>query len=322
MGIKNLMKIIRKYAPSAIKLKKINDYSGQTLAVDASLLIYKSIYAVRKNGYDINNNGISVTHIYMIIIKLLGFIKHNIKPIFVFDNKPNILKTHTIKQRDEITTKLSLKYKNATTLSDKKKYYYLKSGITFEEIEECKRLIILCGFPVVMSKEEADIECAYMSVKGFVNGIISDDTDILLFGGKTILTHFSIDKKKTIEEINLSDVLKSLKISHSQLIDLGILLGCDYCPPGNIQGKVGIFGAYEKIIKYKSVNKMNSEKVIEIVNLKSYNLAKKYFMKPPVIKLSKHMTEKKVVERDKLISYLKTFQFKEEFINKINHSLP
>lgn len=100
MGIKNFMKIIHKYSTGSITYTKITDYKNKTIAIDMNLLIYKMIYAIRKNGYDLKNNDIIVTHIHAMLQKMFGFIKYKITPVFVFDGMaPQIKKRHSKKKR-------------------------------------------------------------------------------------------------------------------------------------------------------------------------------------------------------------------------------
>ena len=56
MGIKNLMKLIRKYASESIKKTKIDEYKDKIIGIDTNLMLYKLIYGIRTNGYDIKNN--------------------------------------------------------------------------------------------------------------------------------------------------------------------------------------------------------------------------------------------------------------------------
>ena len=49
MGIKDLNKFLRKYSPGCLINKKISDYANKTIAIDTSLIIYKSAENVFKN---------------------------------------------------------------------------------------------------------------------------------------------------------------------------------------------------------------------------------------------------------------------------------
>ena len=86
MGVKNLMKLLEKKVPGSISYKKITDYKNKKFGVDANLLIYKIVFAIRKNGYDLKKGDIITTHIHGFLQKLIAFKKYNIKTIFVFDS--------------------------------------------------------------------------------------------------------------------------------------------------------------------------------------------------------------------------------------------
>ena len=230
MGIKNLKKIIDKYAPSAIKLTNISDYKNKILGIDSSNMIYKMLFAIRMRGYDLKNSEIVVTHIHALLLKMQGFAKYNITPVFVFDGISPKIKATTINQRNEFQNFMKLKYDKAVTQDEKKKYYFMKSKITYKEIKECMDLIRLFGYTVIESPEEADSQLANLMKNKKVDYIVTDDMDILVFGGDKILKNFTVSDKKKIQEINLNVFKKEIDLNQNQLIDLAILLGCDYCP--------------------------------------------------------------------------------------------
>ena len=94
MGIKNLNNLIKKNSKTSIFEIKITDLIGMDVAIDASLMIYKSLTAIRKamHGDIISTNGKNVTHIYTMLLKLIAFKKLEINPIFIFDGKPDGIK--------------------------------------------------------------------------------------------------------------------------------------------------------------------------------------------------------------------------------------
>ncbi|KAJ2004316.1 Elongation of fatty acids protein 2 [Coemansia sp. S85] len=76
--------------------------------------------------------------------------------------------------------------------------------------------------------------------------------DTLLFGAPVLLRNLTAPaaRKLPIEEIHLEDVLGGLEYTLDQLIDMGIILGCDYCD--SIRG-VGPKSGYEYIKEHKSI---------------------------------------------------------------------
>lgn len=312
MGIKNLMKIIKKYASSSIKNVKITHYKNKLLAIDTNLMIYKSVYAVRKNGYDLKNEDMTITHIHTMLAKIMGFIKYNIYPIFIFDNKPSYLKHNTIEKRNIFQKELKHKYEQASSEDEKKKYYYMYSGITSSDIKDCKELINIFGFPVIDAPEEADTECVGLVMQNLADGIISDDLDILIFGGNKLIKNFSVSEKQSFQQIKLKKVLKKLKLTYPQLVDLAILLGCDYCSKNKSLGPIS---AYKKILEYQNINNLIEKKIIEPID--NYNEIAKYFVNPVYAKHVKNEFEKKSIDFDKLISFLNKYKFKKEYTDKI-----
>jgi flap endonuclease GEN len=42
---------------------------------------------------------------------------------------------------------------------------------------------------------EAEKACAYLNLIGRVDGVITDDSDVFLYGAKTVYRNFCLDKK-------------------------------------------------------------------------------------------------------------------------------
>ena len=316
MGIKNLITIINKFASDAIKYKKIYDYQDMILGIDANLMIYKMIYAIRKNGYDIKNGDIIVTHIHAILQKLIAFKKYNIIPIFVYDGIPPKIKEKTIEQRKVFQKYMQNKYQQAVTQDEKKRYYFMKSDITSKEIDDIKMLIEIFGFTNIDSIEEADSELARLSKDGIIDGIVTDDMDILIFGGNTILKNFTVSDKKKIQEIDLNILLDELNINQKQLIDIGILLGCDYCV--TVKG-IGPVNSYKYIVKYKSIDNLIKKGLIKL-NI-DYKKAQKYFINP-LVNTNEISIQNGDINENKLKKFLKQFDYNDAYIQNILSRIP
>jgi len=81
MGIKGFSKVFEK-SSKEIKLSKIKDKS---VAVDASIIMFKSCLGMNNINALTDSNGNSTIHINVIISKILNFEKCNIKQYWVFD---------------------------------------------------------------------------------------------------------------------------------------------------------------------------------------------------------------------------------------------
>lgn len=284
MGIKNFYKFLLKYAPKSITKKRITDYENKIIGFDANLLLYKIIYALRIRGVEIKNGEHIVTHIHTLLLKLIIFKKYNIQAVFVFDGIPPKIKQEEIKKRD-IQAKINEKRYKMKTVSE-------------QEISECVELIKLFNYPIIFSKCEADSQLAELSQNGIIEYIASDDADILLFGGKVILKNFTVDKKKEILEINLKKILKYSDLNQNQLIQTGILFGCDYSGT-----TMSIDKAY-KLVKSD-------------VDFKENKIIFDYYKKPPNLNIKHLDFHDKIAKKKYFIEFLKKFNYKDDYINNL-----
>ena len=103
MGVKNLFKLITEHAPNSISNKILKDYVGKYIVLDASMIIYQYVIAIRGTGCDLENKeGAMTSHILGVISKALMLLKQDITPIFVFDGKPPEIKSDVLKHRKSI----------------------------------------------------------------------------------------------------------------------------------------------------------------------------------------------------------------------------
>lgn len=305
MGVKNLIKFIEKYAPNAITYKKINDYKNTKIGIDANLLIYKIVYGIRVRGYDIKNDDLIVTHIHGLLLKFMGMLKYNITPIFVFDNVMPSIKHKTLDKRDNAKKKMIEKYKSSKTKEGKRIHYYTSTDITQEEIKDCQKLIMIFGYNIIYAKEEADSQLVTLLKNKVIDYIVTDDMDILLFGGTVMLKKFTIDLKKEIQEIQLKSILTDAKITFDQLIRIGLLHGTDYCEKNTSSNK-----AYQLVID-------DSDKV-----KKECRDAYNYFIKAPSHNINiNDMRYDHGIDIQSLTIFLIEHGFKNEYVDKLKKQI-
>ena len=319
MGIKNLSKILSEKTPNYINKITLKDLSNKIVAVDASIIMYKYVSAIRNSGDDLKtSNGKSTSHIYGILIKIINMLKLNIIPVFVFDNKPSELKDKVIYDRLNIKKKALDKLANADNSEDKIKFFKQSVSISYEEMLEAREIANLLGIYTIIAKEEADSQCAYMSINNLVDYVVSEDMDLLTFGTKNLIRDFL---KKNMYNISIDNVLIEANINMDQFIDICILLGCDYSD--TIKG-IGKKKAWDLILKYQSIENLiikdNNIKIHKYVlpNNFRYIEARNYFKNPIYNKVLK----KDLILKDPDINNLKLilvekYEFNENKIDKL-----
>jgi DNA excision repair protein ERCC-5 len=74
---------------------------------------------------------------------------------------------------------------------------------------------------------EAEAQCAKLAELGLVDGIITDDSDVFLFGGTQCFKNIFNDNKYA-ECFLSTDIHRELSLGRERLISLAYLLGSDY----------------------------------------------------------------------------------------------
>jgi len=107
--------------------------------------------------------------------------------------------------------------------------------------------------PYVVAPYEADAQLAYLERLGIVDGIITEDSDLLVFGCKNVYFKLN-DVEGTVTSISRDDFGKMTECSlrgwtDAQFRAMAILSGCDYLQ--SIPG-VGLKTAWTLLRKYRT----------------------------------------------------------------------
>ncbi|KAI1081010.1 hypothetical protein F5B20DRAFT_538205 [Whalleya microplaca] len=119
-------------------------------------------------------------------------------------------------------------------------------------IEELKK----AGVPYVVAPYEADAQLVYLERQGHISGILSEDSDLLVFGAKRLLT--KLDQHGQCVEINRRDFCACREVSltgwtDTQFRQMAILSGCDYL---DSISSLGLKTAHRLLRKYKNPDRV------------------------------------------------------------------
>ncbi|XP_045470115.1 DNA excision repair protein ERCC-5 isoform X2 [Harmonia axyridis] len=103
----------------------------------------------------------------------------------------------------------------------------LGTNITDQMYQEAQDLLELFGLPYVVAPMEAEAQCAFLETASLTDGTITDDSDIWLFGGKTVYKNF-FNQSKHVLEYRDEDIKHHFKLTREQMILLALLVGSDY----------------------------------------------------------------------------------------------
>ncbi len=255
MGVRNLYKLIKKYAPESITTRPLSHYHGKVIGVDASINIYQWC-SVGVSRNIVNTDGKYINHIQGMFFRVIKMRSAGITPVYIFDGKPPPAKRATIAAR-----------RNSRAVSGHKSP---GTGV----FKECIKLLHLMGIPCVQSLSEAESHAALLNSIGVIDAVATEDSDAIVFGARTVL--MGLNAAGGVRELDVALMLQILGISHSQLVDMCLLLGTDYNEkmPG-----VGISNAYKLIKKYGNIENVLQSLGIDDFN---YSSAKQEFLHPRV----------------------------------------
>ena len=108
----------------------------------------------------------------------------------------------------------------------------------------------------VVAPYEADAQLAYLERKGLIQGVISEDSDLLVFGTRRLLT--KLDQYGDCIEVNRDHFTANTSVSLVGWTDadfrrMAILSGCDYLPNVN---RLGLKTAYGLVRKFKTTERI------------------------------------------------------------------
>jgi len=232
----------------SIEPVKLEDLSGKTLAIDAFNALYQFLAIIRQpDGTPLKDaTGKITSHLSGLFYRTSNLIEMGIKPVYVFDGVPPVLKRAEIERRHQIKVEAAVHYEKAIARGDLPKARMMaQASMTMKDYmkDDARRLLGLLGLPQVQAPSEGEAQAAHMTKSGDADYCASQDYDSLLFGAQKLLRNVTISGRRklpskgvyvdvTPELVQLDRVLKELEITHEQLIDVGILIGTDFNPDG------------------------------------------------------------------------------------------
>lgn len=204
MGIYGLLP----YFKSIEQEQNISHFRGKRLAIDGYSWLHKGVY---KCGHSIVKNSDYTEFLKSFLARVEVLKGQGIHIVMVFDGDKLPLKDGTEEERLE---KRKKKLEEADQLfasgdfSNADRKYAESVDITptiaYHTINYVKKHYR--DVEVIVSPYEADAQLAYLSKIGYVDGIITEDSDLIVFGAKCIL--YKLSNEHVAQVIRLEDIYK------------------------------------------------------------------------------------------------------------------
>ncbi|CAA7264284.1 unnamed protein product [Cyclocybe aegerita] len=272
--------------------RHLSEFKGKTIAVDAYVWLHKGLYSCATELATGKK-----THKYvnyaMHRVRLLKH--HGIEPYIVFDGGPLPAKKGTEKERKQKRDE-NLARGNALAAQGKhsqaREYYTKCVDITPQMAFQFIKALRAESVQYVVAPYEADAQLAYLERVGLADAILTEDSDLLVFGCKNVLYKLDV-VASTVVSISRADFgsvsassadptsISLIGWSDVQFRAMAILSGCDYLP--SIPG-VGLKTANSLLRKWKTPEQvvralsLEGKKAVPIGYWKQYQLAEKCFL--------------------------------------------
>ena len=138
-------------------------------------------------------------------MKNTKMMKYGVEALWVLDGKPTDVKELTRKMRQEKREHHERALKSAVENNDMKSaLMHSKASIKLSsaETDDLKRFLQLSGIGFSQSGGEADFKMAVLSKKGKVDGIFSEDSDLLVHGVSKLYRPLSKDSINLLSSSN------------------------------------------------------------------------------------------------------------------------
>ena len=99
--------------------------------------------------------------------------------------------------------------------------------LTHGMFTDTQELLTLFGIPFIVAPTEAEAQCAFLVDHYLVDAIITDDSDVFLFGGTRVLKNMFNDSKY-VEQYTMRDIEIQTRLDRDRMVQLAMLVGSDY----------------------------------------------------------------------------------------------
>ncbi|KAF1365216.1 exonuclease-like protein [Lizonia empirigonia] len=252
MGISGLLPLLK----SIHKPCNLKKFAGKTIGVDAYGWLHRGTAAC---AIDLALDKPTTKHIDFCMNRVRMLIHFGITPYLIFDGDNLPSKAGTEKDRRERRKegkRLGLELLRVGKTSQAQLELQKAVDVTPEMARAFIEELKLSNVQYVVAPYEADSQMVYLERKGIIDGILSEDSDLLVFGAKCLIT--KLDKYGDCVEVNRNYFTACREISLVGWSDadfrrMAILSGCDYLPG---IGGLGLKTAHRMLRKHKTVDRL------------------------------------------------------------------
>ncbi len=227
MGVTGLLPQLKSIQEPA----SLSKYKGKRMAVDTYAWLHRGVFSC---SWELAQDIDTQKYVHY-VLKRIRMLRHfEVEPYMVFDGDHLPLKKATEISRSNnrkearLKAKLFLEKGQKSKAADEFKKCVDITPIMAKNLIEALKLE---NVKFIVAPYEADAQMVYLEKLGLVSGIITEDSDLLVFGAKCLFTKLNdYGEGLEIKRENFPKVkeLSLIGFNDSQFRAMAILSGCDY----------------------------------------------------------------------------------------------
>ncbi len=290
MGIKGLHTIIKKYVEGVYTPRHLSHYAFKKVAVDISLYMFKYKATFREKWASAFINLITVLRkndVHCVFIfdgkappekeeerknRAADRDKLETKVFDIGQSLDRYYQTQVVDEllqkiweenanTDKVVSLLRANAKKAFNISVVEAYYQRLKGqiisVTEDDFKLARELFDILQVPYIQAVGEAETYASQLCVRGLVDAVASEDTDVLAYGTPTFITKINTSDE-TCVEIDYQELISSMGLTSEQFTDLCIMCGTDY--NDNMRG-IGPDKSYKLLVEHGTIEDI--EKIVD-----------------------------------------------------------
>lgn len=223
MGVVGLLKTLKGIGEP----RTLDDLEGLCLGVDGYGWLHRAVLTCAE---DLVQNRPTTRYLEYIDRRVAQFERAGVKLYFVFDGASLPMKKRVDAQRAALRADAKAQH----SLSGSTSHAHRAVDVTTEMASCVCAYLRAKKIPYVVAPYEADPQLVYLELHGHVDGLLSEDSDLLIFGAQRLFT--KLDSSGSCIEVNINRLKQSALGSlagpdqNSLLRLLSVISGCDYSP--------------------------------------------------------------------------------------------
>ena len=251
MGISGLLPNLR----SVTERIPISSLRGKTVAVDAYCLLHKGAYSCSRELVE----GIPTDKCTNYCLRRIdALIEAGVTPYVVFDggplpNKKEEEEARQASRADSLQKARHLWHQGSKVAS--MEFYQRAVDITPEIANALAQELKARNIKFVIAPYEADAQCAYLAINGFVDAVLTEDSDLICYGCSNVLFKFD---GSVADQVQFADLAHCRELSFVgwdlyMFQQMCVLAGCDFVKalPG-----IGVKKAHAHMRRTRSVERV------------------------------------------------------------------